>query len=784
MHQNQKGLIRKVFSVFMVTMMAAQLFIPYAAASPQQVAVAKDLLFAKAEGSSTTSDYIKMTGIQVSPNSLAMTVGDTKSVSATIAPADSTKKDLTWTSDSNSVASVSASGNSGSITAKAAGSATITVSSTDGPSASVSVTVAAAPSKNVAVTSISLDRSTASLKVGESLSIKATVAPADATNPGYSWESSNASVAKVEGSGSSSSIKGVSAGTATITARTAEGNKIATCSVTVSAATTVNNSPVSISTSVRSDSTIRVSYNTPKDASSVRIQKSTSSNSGFSECGSPGRTDSYYDVTGLDSGTTYWFKVIVSGGANDGTSNTASATTTGSTTLTDKTPSAGAKSVSVSADIEFRFNKTMKSNTVNEDNVYLRKNGSGSNIKASVSYNSSTRRVTINPTDDLDTNTKYTVYATSSLRYDNGDSFKSESWDFTTSDSGNLKISEKSPKEDEKDVALDKQIRIKFSRDLNSSTVNSDNFTLRGDDGDVKSTVSYSSSGYEVTIKPKSSLIAGVKYTVTVASDVKDKDGNKISKTTWDFTAFRTKTTITDRTPAQGQSVLGASQVTFKFSNDMDSTSINSSTVFIKNQSNSMMVPCMVSYDKTTRRVTIVPTTSLVAGGSYIVSVTSSVKDDSRNSFTGEEWNFSIGGTAVGSPLVPVTTPVVTTQVQRGTAYAPIVKMNGQYVNFTDAKPYIKNKRTMLPMRTLFEMIGAEVQWDKGQQKVTATLNGNKVELFIGKKIAYKNGLKIALEAAPEINKGRTMVPLRFASESLGYQIGWDAKNYTVTFGQ
>ena len=679
----------------MVTLMAAQLFIPYAAASPA-AGIPAGLLFAKDSSSPTTTDTnIKMTGIQVSQSTLNMTVGETKSISAAIAPDNATNKTLNWSSNNSSVASV----NNGSITAIAAGTATITVSSPDGPSASVNVTVTAA-STAVAVTGISLDRTSASMKTGDRITIKATVLPATASNQTVTWTSNNTAVAEVElVSNLEKGIHAKTVGTAIITATTADGNKIATCTVTVSANdtnTTVNTTPISnLNASVSSESKIHLSYSAPNGATNVRVERSTtSSTTGFSTYGYSGNTDSGFDVTGLDTGTQYWFRLVVSGGTNAGTSNVVNVTTSGSSNITDKTPSSGAKSVSVSGDIEFRFGKTMKKNTITSDNIYLRKSGSSSNVSASLDYNESSRRVTINPSGDLDSNTKYTVYVTSSVRYDNGDSYKSDSWDFTTSNSGSLKVTDKNPAENAKDVALDKQIVIKFSRELSSSTVNSDNFTLRGDDGkgNIRVTVSYSSSDRTVTIKPKNPLSPGVEYTVTVTSDVKDTDGNKLDKTSWDFTAYQAKAAVAQSvTPAAAQSVI--------------------------------------------------------------------------------------------SSAVPVVSPVVPS-VQIGTAYAPVVKMNGQYVNFADAKPYIKNKRTMLPMRTLFEMIGAQVVWDNAKQKVTATLNGNTVELFIGKKTATKNGKKISLDAAPEISKGRTMVPLRFAGESLGYQVGWDAQNYTVIFGQ
>lgn len=740
---------------------------------------------AKDGGSSNTATItvtapadVKAESVTLNKTTLALTVGGTETLSATVAPAGTTNKNVKWKSSNESVATVNES--SGLVTAKAAGSATITATTDDGSNKSANCTLTVSNAVvNVPVGGASISQSAPTIKVGQTTTINVTVTPSTASNKNVTWSSDNTSVATVDAT--SGVVTGKAVGRATITAKTVDGGKTASITVTVVA----NNSPITnLRASSINDTRVTLTYSAPSGASSVRVYRSTTnSSSGFSDIGSISTSASSYELTGLSTGTRYWVKLKVTGGSNEGDSNVVDFTTSGSSGIYDKSPASGAKSVSCSSNIEFRFNDAMRSSTINTDNIYLKRNGSGSNISATVEYSSSSRRVTINPKEDLDSNTKYTVYVTSSVRYDNGDSFKSESWDFTTAEGG-FKITEKNPTEDEKDVALDKQIRIRFSRDLKSSTVNEDNIYLRGDDGNVRATVSYSSK--EVTIKPKNPLIAGVKYTVTVTSDVKDTDNNSISKTTWDFTTYKAKTTITERNPAAGQSVAGLSTVTFKFSNDMDKNSINSSSVFIKKKSTNMMIPCLVSYSTSNRQVMVMPSTPFEKGQEYTVVVSSSVRDDSRNSFSGEEWSFRIEGTAVVTPWPPVNPGgnVAPGQIKKGTAFAPVVKMNGQYVNFADARPYVKNKRTMLPMRTLFEMLGAQMQWDNASQKVTASLNGNTIELFIGKKIAYRNGVKINLDAAPELSKGRTMVPLRFASESLGYQVGWDAKNYTVTFGQ
>jgi hypothetical protein len=108
------------------------------------------------------------------------------------------------------------------------------------------------------------------------------------------------------------------------------------------------------------------------------------------------------------------------------------------------------------------------------------------------------------------------------------------------------------------------------------------------------------------------------------------------------------------------------------------------------------------------------------------------------------------------------------------------VMMNGKYISFTDAQPCIMNDRILIPFRTLFEKLGAYVSWDQGQQKVNASLDNNSIELVVGKKQALYNNQQVSLDVAPIIINDRVLIPLRFASESLGLKVDWQAASYTV----
>ncbi len=107
------------------------------------------------------------------------------------------------------------------------------------------------------------------------------------------------------------------------------------------------------------------------------------------------------------------------------------------------------------------------------------------------------------------------------------------------------------------------------------------------------------------------------------------------------------------------------------------------------------------------------------------------------------------------------------------------VLLNGSPL-VADVPPAIKNGRTMLPFRAIFEALGAEVAWDPDRRDVTATLNGHQVFLKIDNDRALVDGREKLLDAAPFIASGRTLVPVRFAAEALGMRVSWDAATRTV----
>lgn len=93
------------------------------------------------------------------------------------------------------------------------------------------------------------------------------------------------------------------------------------------------------------------------------------------------------------------------------------------------------------------------------------------------------------------------------------------------------------------------------------------------------------------------------------------------------------------------------------------------------------------------------------------------------------------------------------------------------------AKPEIKNGRAFIPISPLIIILGGQITWDGPTQKVMIQLEDHKIELQIGKKSSIVDGVFKELEIAPYISNSRTMLPLRFVIENLGYEVIWNGKN-------
>ena len=107
------------------------------------------------------------------------------------------------------------------------------------------------------------------------------------------------------------------------------------------------------------------------------------------------------------------------------------------------------------------------------------------------------------------------------------------------------------------------------------------------------------------------------------------------------------------------------------------------------------------------------------------------------------------------------------------------VLVDGKQINF-DVNPILDNGRTLVPMRFIFEALGATVGWDDATQTATAVKGDITISITINKPELVKNGNVIVLDVPAKLVNDRTLVPVRAVSETLGFDVSWDDFNLTV----
>ena len=107
-----------------------------------------------------------------------------------------------------------------------------------------------------------------------------------------------------------------------------------------------------------------------------------------------------------------------------------------------------------------------------------------------------------------------------------------------------------------------------------------------------------------------------------------------------------------------------------------------------------------------------------------------------------------------------------------------ILEFNGNILGF-DVPPVIEDGST-LAYAVLFEQMGADVEWDGKTQTATATIDNKAVTFSIDNVNARINNKPAKMDVPARLVNGKTMVPLRFLSENMGYDVDWDADSRTA----
>ncbi len=194
-------------------------------------------------------ETVSVQSVSLNITEISLSVGKTERLIETIQPDTATNKNVTWSSSNDDVATVSG----GVVTAKGVGEATITVTTEDGAkTATCKITITEGQTNIIPVEKITLDKTEKTIQVGDITNLIVSFTPSNATNKNIKWESSDTNVATITKTGI---ITAVSEGKTTIKAISGDGNKEATCELTVVKKTNTDDDIYKGTTSSKSDDT-------------------------------------------------------------------------------------------------------------------------------------------------------------------------------------------------------------------------------------------------------------------------------------------------------------------------------------------------------------------------------------------------------------------------------------------------------------------------------------------------------------------------------------------------
>lgn len=183
------------------------------AASTQSTSTSTRTTTSSSSTKSTTPAKVNATSVEIDVTDVQILIGETKELTATVSPSNTTDKTITWKSDNKDVVMIDS---EGELVAMSVGEATITATTSNGKEASVNVTV-----NPIKVSEIKVNESEVNLKVGDSVTLTAEVLPEDATDKTVEWSSENPEIVTVE----NGVIKAIASGTTKVICQSKDGVK-------------------------------------------------------------------------------------------------------------------------------------------------------------------------------------------------------------------------------------------------------------------------------------------------------------------------------------------------------------------------------------------------------------------------------------------------------------------------------------------------------------------------------------------------------------------------------
>jgi hypothetical protein len=354
------------------------------------------------------------------------------------------------------------------------------------------------------------------------------------------------------------------------------------------------------------------------------------------------------------------------GGTFASTFTTAAAPDNTPPSVLSTVPVDAATNVSVLTPITVTFSEPMNPATINTSTIVLKLAGPGTVISGSVGYDGATRTAAFTPAaGTLAFSTTYTITVSGAADVAGNALASAFIVAFTTQAAPDLTpptVTGSSPANGAISIATSVAPTITFSEAMNPATINGTTITLRvtATSAAVSGTVSYSSATNTATFTPSASLSGATGYTLSATTGAKDLAGNSLAST------FTSSFTTTDATPpgvVSTSPLNGAvnvpvnTVVTVTFSEPMNASTINGSTITLRVTATSAAVPGTVSYNGGTNTATFTPTASLSGPTGYTLTVTTGAKDLAGNSLA-SPFTSSFTTADATPPTVGSTSPV------------------------------------------------------------------------------------------------------------------------------
>ena len=328
-------------------------------------------------------------------------------------------------------------------------------------------------------------------------------------------------------------------------------------------------------------------------------------------------------------------------------------------------PVSGAVNVPSNTSVTVTFDEMILESSVSSDCVTV---SDGSNdLDGSIALSDDKKTITFTPSGDMDFDTSYTVEIEAGISDLAGNKLVSNSnniFSFTTGSApDNIPPSVTvSPVDNASGVSVGTDILLTFNEAMMLSTINSTNIKLLKNGVEVPSAITYDSGVFAAKINPSSDMDFLQSYTISVSTGVSDMAGNRpvsnfssVFKTAADTTPL----TLSSHVPASNAvNVAKGSNITATFSKRIDPATVISSNVYIVKTSDASPVSAELTYDDSTKTITIDPVSDLEAESTqYTVTVNTGIKGISGNLLSSSvSWNFKTTDTT--GPIVSSTSPV------------------------------------------------------------------------------------------------------------------------------